>query len=96
MTALEQIEVADAHAEHLVGRQLRVEHDHRRHQLGHRGNRGDNVRAFGVDRLARHRIEHQNVGRGELELADVARHVWRNQRRCLVVRPGPCRAGQAD
>ena len=75
MAALKEIEIGDADADRLVEPLIGVEHDHRGHELGHRGDGSDRVGALGVYGLSRVGVKDKRVGRREPQLADVTGQV---------------------
>ncbi len=67
VAALQVIEIGCVDVDFLVERLLRVEHDHRRHQLRDRGDRRHLVCRFCVDLPIRGSVEDKDVGGGEAQ-----------------------------
>src|SRR5438105_14125768 len=89
VSALEQIEIADTHSDALVEWLSAVQHDHRRHELRYRSDRGHGVRALVIDGFAVLGIENQHVRRSESELLRIEHRARRRQSGSgLVARPG--------
>ncbi len=62
MRVLDEVDVFGGELDRLVHRKVRVEHDHRGHELGDGGDRRGLVGVLREKRLARLRIEHQHAG----------------------------------
>jgi hypothetical protein len=62
---LQKVVIGAVDLEHVVERLLRIEHDHRRHQLGDRSDRRHFVCRFCVKLTIRGSIEDDHVGRGK-------------------------------
>ena len=73
MAAFEHVEIGDVDGQRFVQRLLGIEHDHRCHQLGDRGDRRDVFGILAIDLDAVAAADDQRVGGEQLQFGRVRR-----------------------